>query len=54
MENYIGRNDLRPNEYFIQPGLEPLLTICEKFHHSISYLINAQEKVRQSQFISST
>jgi hypothetical protein len=54
MENYIGRNDLRANDYFIQPGLEPLLAIWEKFHHSISYLINAQEKVSHSQVVSST
>jgi len=51
IENYLGRNDLRPNDYFIQPNLEPLLIIWEKFHHSISYLITAQEKVRQSQIV---
>lgn len=37
----------------MQPGLEPLLAIWEKFHHSITYLISAQEKVKQSQFIAS-
>lgn len=42
LENYLGRNELRPNDFFVKPELEPLQMIWEKYHHSINYLINTQ------------
>lgn len=53
MENYLGRTEIRANDYFMQPGMEPLLHIWEKYHHSITYMIAAQDKIRQSQFLES-
>jgi hypothetical protein len=47
IENYLGRNSLRPNDYFSQPGLEPLLGIWEKYHHTLNLFLNTQEKAKQ-------